>query len=184
MSKIRIVVITGGSGFGKTSIIRELEQLGYITCEEFARMLISQQSREGGILPWVDMKRFQQEVTRLRIGFYRSVRAGQWAFADRGLPDQLAFTRWRGKKPSPEFGTILTDYPYYPVVFVTPPWEEIYLRDKVRTEHFAGAVRLHTLICDCYRERGYTLVEIPKGEAAERACFILQYLKVQRGEIL
>ena len=177
MDKKAIVVVTGGPGFGKSSIIRELEKLGYKTGEEYARALIQQQVSIGGdILPWRDAKRFQIAVMVQRIHFYESVEDGEVAFADRGLPDQLAFFRFRRLRSLRILEENIQKYPYYPVVFIAPPWEDIYSTDEIRDERFEEALLLHQFICDTYRELGYELVAIPQTDADERAGFIVDYM--------
>jgi predicted ATPase len=177
MDKKTIIVVTGGPGFGKTSIIKELATLGYPTGEEYARALIEQQvSVNGDILPWKNAKRFQTEVMEQRIRFYQSVKEGEIAFADRGLVDQLAFVRFRGLRPLRILQENIQKYPYDPVVFITPPWREIYSTDDIRDESFEEAELLHQFICNTYKELGYELVEIPRTNALARAGFILDYL--------
>ncbi|MGV8095187.1 MAG: AAA family ATPase [Mangrovibacterium sp.] len=177
MDKKAIVVVTGGPGFGKTSIIKELATLGYPTGEEYARVLIEQQvAVNGDILPWKNAKRFQIEVMEQRIHFYQSVKEGEIAFTDRGLVDQLAFIRFRGLRPLSILLENIQKYPYEPVVFITPPWREIYSTDNIRDESFEEAELLHRFICNTYKELGYELVEIPKTDAVVRARFIVDYL--------
>jgi len=43
MIEKQIYVITGGPGFGKTSLVEELRRSGYICSGEFARDLIQEQ---------------------------------------------------------------------------------------------------------------------------------------------
>ena len=47
------IIITGGPGAGKTTLINALADAGYPTFAESSRQLIEQQSQlEGGTLPW------------------------------------------------------------------------------------------------------------------------------------
>ncbi len=171
-------MISGGPGFGKTEVIKELRNLGYNTGDEFARDLIARQTKEGGdILPWKDIKTFQEEITKLRIGFYLDAACDKISFSDRGLPDQLAFIRYHGFKPSGRLEEYVERYRYFNTVFITPSWKEIYSRDAIRTETYEEACRIHIHVCDVYRKAGYQLVEIPCQGPSERAVFILEYLK-------
>jgi predicted ATPase len=122
------------------------------------------------------MKRFQKEIMDRRIQFYMSVQGEEIAFADRGLPDQLAFARFHRLKPPKILLENIQQYPYFPVVFIAPPWKEIYSKDMVRDESFEEAERLHQFICTTYRELGYDPVEIPRTDVPERARFITMYL--------
>lgn len=177
MSKKNVIVISGGPGFGKSELIGELKKLGYQTGEEYARSLIQQQMSCGGdVLPWKNMKQFMNEVMEQRIHFYQSVADGTVAFADRGLPDHLAFARYRGMKPPETVLENIRAHPYFPVVFITPPWKEIYSTDEVRQECFEEAELLHQFICGVYRELGYELAELPRTDPASRARFVTDYL--------
>lgn len=181
MNKKKIVVISGGPGFGKSSIVRELGKSGYLTSEEYARVLIQQQVSAGGdLLPWKNMKQFMKDVMERRIHFYQSVQDGVIAFVDRGLPDQLAFARYRGLKPPNILLENIQKYSYFPVVFITPPWKEIYTADEVRSETFKEAERIHQYVCDVYRELGYELVEIPRRNPVLRVRFITDYMNITK----
>lgn len=171
----QIYIITGGPGFGKTELINELRRIGYLCSGEFARDLIKSQQESGGeILPWKNPKLFQREVLKQRIAFFDSVPENSLAFADRGIPDQLAFSRYKG------FGTpeILIEssqlYRYAPQVFVTPPWSQIFENDSIRTESFGEAIEIHQAVLDTYSDLNYQVIELPLLPLKKRVDFILQ----------
>ena len=175
--KNQLFIISGGAGFGKTSIIKELSNLGYKTGDEYARDMIREQEEiDGDILPWEDVKAFQQEVLRKRILFYESVGENEIAFADRGIPDQLAFARFRGFSPKILLKHV-EKYRYADVVFVTSPWEMIFQQDPIRKETFEEASRMHEMVCAVYDELGYKIIELPQVEISERAHFILDFVE-------
>lgn len=177
MIEKQIYVITGGPGFGKTLLVEEMKQSGYQCSGEFARDLIIKQQESGGdILPWKNAKLFQQNILQKRIAFFDSVPEGSFAFADRGIPDQLAFARYRG------FGTpeILNEcslkYRYAPNVFVTPPWPEIFINDTIRSETYEEALRIHEFIVETYIGLNYQIVELPLLPVKQRMEYLLQTL--------
>lgn len=178
MIQKQIYVITGGPGFGKTQLIDELRKSGYLCSAEFARDLIEAQLASGGeILPWKNPKLFQQEVLRQRIVFFESVPDSTIAFADRGIPDQLAFARHK-RFGSPEvLVRNAQKYRYAPLVFVTPPWPEIFVNDTIRTETFEEAVRIHQSVIDTYSGLNYKIIELPLLAVSQRVDFLLQILK-------
>jgi predicted ATPase len=168
-----IIVISGGPGFGKTSLVNVLGTLGLKTGAEAAREIIAEQFLAGGeVLPWLNIGAFQKAVMERRISFWQSVADGELAFCDRAIPDQLAFARFRGVKPSVLLQEKAGIYEYYNEVLVCPPWKEIYTQDEIRQESFREACRLHELICEQYLERGYCLVELPKASIKERIRFV------------
>jgi len=174
-----IVIVTGGPGFGKTSIARELSARGFPVGNEAAREIIAKELSEGSdVLPWKNIKAFQLAVLEQRVAFWQSVIPGQWAFADRGLPDQLAFANFRGFKASPFLISQVEKFHYYSEVFVCPPWFEIYRKDEIRRESFDEACRLHDEICNVYNGLGYQLVILPRLPAKERVEIILAHLQI------
>jgi len=185
MIKKQIYIITGGPGFGKTALINDLRSRGYLCSDEFARDIIEKQMNTGGdLLPWKNPKLFQEEILKLRKEFYESVSVNNFAFADRGIPDQLAFARYKG------FGTpnILNDnaekYRYASIVFVTPPWPEIFINDSIRTETFEEAILIHQDIVDTYCVLKYQIIELPLISVTERSDFILQTInKITKYEL-
>lgn len=172
-----IFIITGGPGFGKTELINELRNIGYSCSGEFAHDLIEQQQAIGGdILPWKKPKLFQQEILKRRIAFFESVKENEIAFADRGIPDQLAFARYKGFGAPEIIANGTREYRYASLVFVTPPWQAIFENNVVRTESFPEAVAIHNTIVETYSSLNYQLIELPLVSVKNRADFILQIL--------
>lgn len=172
-----IVIITGGPGFGKTNLVNAFGRAGYRVGGEGARELIDEQLSVGGeSLPWKNGKAFQQEVITRRIAFFNAVTDGELAFSDRGIPDQLAFARYRGFQNPRVLVENAKKYRYFPVVFVAPPWKEIYRQDQIRTESFEEACQIHEMIVQTYHELEYQLVELPLTTVSKRMEFIQQYL--------
>jgi len=69
-------------------------------------------------------------------------------------------------------------YRYASVVFLAPPWKEIYETDTERKQDFAEAERTFEQMVQVYRECSYTISEPPRTTPAARADFILE--KIQR----
>jgi len=177
MIEKQIYVITGGPGFGKTLLIEELKQLGYVCSGEFARDLIKSQQESGGdILPWKNAKLFQQNILQKRIAFFDSVPHGSIAFADRGIPDQLSFARYRGFRTPEVLIECAEKYRYSTQVFVTPPWPDIFTNDTIRTETFEEAVRIHEFIVKTYVDLNYQIFELPLLPVKQRINYLLQNL--------
>ena len=170
-----IVIITGGSGFGKTEIVEELKMQGRGICPEFARDIISSHNKtDSDLLPWKNLKRFQNEITRRRLNFYLSVdKKSNFVFSDRGLPDQIAFARYHGNTPTHELTDLVNDCRYFQKVFITPPWKKIYVNDEIRKETFEESCCIHKYVLEVYLELGYSIVDIPFGTSSERAKYIL-----------
>lgn len=173
-----IYIITGGPGFGKTQLIEALRTAGFLCSGEFARDLIESQLACGGeILPWKNPKLFQQEVLKKRIEFFESVPEGQIAFADRGIPDQLAFAEYKGFRKPEILVEATKKYRYAGTVFVTPPWPEIYENDPIRTETFEEAEKIDLQIRETYSGLNYRIIDLPLKSVEQRINAILQILE-------
>lgn len=177
MVQKQIFIVTGGPGFGKSELIDELSKLGYLCAREFARELIEQQQKMGGdLLPWKNPKLFQEEILRLRLDFYNAVPDQTIAFADRGIPDQLAFAKYKGFGTPELLKASAEKYRYAPQVFVTPPWREIFVNDSIRGETYEEAVLIHQAILATYLSLKYQIIELPLFSVTERLNYILQTL--------
>lgn len=177
MSEKQIYVITGGPGFGKTRLVDELGQLGYHCSGEFARdLILSQQESGGDILPWKNPRLFQQEILQKRIAFFDAVPDGSIAIADRGIPDQLAFAKYRGFVTPEALIACAQKYRYAPQVFVTPPWPEIFVNDVIRTETFEEALLIHEIIVKTYINLNYRIIDLPLLPVKQRINYLLENL--------
>jgi len=172
-----VYVITGGPGFGKSVLIQKLHELGYPAGGEIARQIIEQQIADGGeLLPWKDALGFEKRVMTERIEFLKSIDNEIVAFSDRGLPDQAAFSRYKGKAVSSQLKEAITANYYAKKVFLTPPWRHIFRNDTIRTETFEEAEKIHHFIVEAYLDSGYELINLPFVSPDERIEFILKSL--------
>jgi predicted ATPase len=172
-----VYVLTGGPGFGKTMLAEKLAESGYRVGHETARTLMEEELKRGGeILPWRNSREFERRVMEERIRFLDKIPAGEIAFADRGLPDQAAFSYYKGRVVSDRLAQAIQCHRYATFVFITPPWLAIYRTDEVRRETFQEACRIHDCVVKAYRENGYRLVELPKMSVDERAQFVIDFV--------
>ena len=98
MDASRLVVISGGPGAGKTTVLLELERRGFRCAGEVARQIIQEQARDGGdALPWGDRERYCMLMLERSIASYRDHAAlNGTTFFDRGIPDTLCYARLIG----------------------------------------------------------------------------------------
>jgi predicted ATPase len=177
MIEKQIYVITGGPGFGKTMLVEALRGMGHFCSAEFAReLIVSQQETGGEILPWKNPRLFQQTILNKRKDFFDSIPEGTIAFADRAIPDQLAFARYKGFGAPEVLVSAASEYRYASKVFVTPPWPEIYVNDPIRTETFDEALQIHQVVVETYRNLNYQIIELPLVPISERVKYLLENL--------
>ncbi|MFD2556442.1 AAA family ATPase [Sphingobacterium tabacisoli] len=175
------IVITGGPGMGKTSIITHLTAQGYHCIPEVGRMIIIEQMRtQGNKLPWVDPLAFAMEMLGQATADYKkrvSQPAGGFTFFDRGIPDIMGYLSICGIAIPPALEEACHNLPYFNKVFITPPWEEIYVNDAERKQSFSEAIDTYEAMKRVYSNLGYTLIEIPKLSIAKRVQFIVSALQ-------
>ena len=174
-----VYVITGGPGFGKTTVLNLLAKRNFQVCEEGARGLL-QTHREINVQTGAENipLDFEKRVAFERLRFLNEIGINSVAFSDRGLPDQIAYSWFRKKQPSSFIEEIVLANRYAPHVFVTPPWEEIYTQDGIRRESFEEAQLIHEQILKAYLKYRYKLVNLPKTNPEMRVRFILNFLGI------
>ena len=99
-------------------------------------------------------------------------------FADRGIPDTLCYARLIGLRETSLIESACRRYRYAPLVFLAPPWNEIYRTDSERKQDFAEAERTYDCMMQVYRECGYETVVLPKATPFARAQFILEQVRL------
>ncbi|MGH9693368.1 MAG: AAA family ATPase [Bryobacteraceae bacterium] len=142
MANDRLFVITGGPGSGKTTLLLELEQRGFLCSQEVARQIIQEQvSTSGDGLPWANMLRYTQLMLDRSVAAYREhTPAPGIVFMDRGIPDAACYARLIGLPPFEDLERACEAYRYNKMVFMGPPWKEIYATDSERKQTYAEAV--------------------------------------------
>ncbi len=176
----RFVVITGGPGSGKTTLIDALEAAGFARTIEAGRAIIRAEVATGGTaLPWGDREAFAGRMLEWERRSYEvasvdaSVRDGP-VFFDRGVPDVAGYRRLVGLPVSAALDEAASRLRYHRRVFVAPPWPEIFHADAERRQDLAEAVRTCEAMRAVYAEYGYEVVELPRATVTERAAFVLR----------
>jgi predicted ATPase len=175
INNAQMFVISGGPGAGKTTLLAELQKLGYSTAPEVARKIIQEQVQTGGdALPWLDKEAFTLLMLQRSIESYlaNAILPGP-SFSDRGIPDALCYARLIGLAAESILDAC-REYRYARLVFLAPPWKEIYTTDEERKQDFAEAARTFENMAEVYEECGYESVILPKTDPAARAQFVLQ----------
>ena len=100
----------------------------------------------------------------------------EFAFLDRGLPDVLAYMDYFDQSYDDEFRKICRDLSY-DLVFILPPWKEIYALNEIRFESYEELEDLHTHLIERYTFFGNPPIVVPRDPVAQRSQFILKKLK-------
>ncbi len=166
------IVISGGPGAGKTTLIEALGKRGYAISEEVSRQLIRQQVQlQSNLVPWKNLEGFAQLALEAMIKDFKNNDA-EVTFFDRGIPDIMAYLEVGGFSVSKDFSMAAQQYRYQTQVLMTPPWLEIYVNDEERWQSFQEAQELYKAIAKVYHSCGYQLLELPKCSVNERVTFV------------
>ncbi len=171
----RLIVLTGGPGSGKTTLIEALAKRGHAVRPEAGRAVIRDQQAIGGEgLPWKNRALFAELMLAADLRGYDEARGlGELAFFDRGLPDIVGYLTLCGL-PVPRHAEVAAErFRYRKTVFIAPPWRAIFGQDAERRQDFAEAERTYEAMARTYPRYGYELVELPQGSVETRVDFIL-----------
>ncbi len=174
------IVITGGPGTGKSSIINELLDRKYVCYEEISRQ-VTLEARKEGIeqLFLTDPLLFSTKLLEGRKQqFIDASKTGtDVIFLDRGLPDVLAYMDYVND-PYPNYFVETCKTYLYDKVFVLAPWEAIFTSDSERYENFEQAIEIHDYLLKTYQRFNYELVDVPFESIEKRTDFILEQLNL------
>lgn len=174
----RLVVVSGCSCGGKTSLLAEMARRGHATQPEPGQAIITEQLASGGEgLPWVNERKFVDLCVVRALRLYRSARASRaTTLFDRSLLDNLAALVRRGAPIPGHWARAIGRYRYSQRVYLVPPWRALF--DRAERQHtFGEAVAEYESLLEFYPEHGYEIVLIPRGTIAERADWLAMQMQ-------
>jgi predicted ATPase len=115
---------------------------------------------------------FEQDLKAFRSRIENS----QTIFFDRSFLDSAALIYDADLREYERIAHLLDTNRFNRTVFVTPPWEEIYIVDKERDQTFKEAVHTYNKPFDWYKSMGYLPKVLPKTSVNTRVDFILNEL--------
>ncbi|MFA5556700.1 MAG: ATP-binding protein [Flavobacteriaceae bacterium] len=178
MQQKEIVLLIGGPGTGKSTLVNILSKRGYVCYPEISRQVILEAQRQGIDQLFLEQPLlFSQKLLEGRINQYKSAlnENENIVFIDRGIPDVLAYMHYIGDTDYPDnFDTACKEHKYTKL-FILPIWDEIYSSDNERYENLEQAKQIQEYLIKTYEDLGYHLIEVPKDTPEKRADFILSF---------
>ena len=174
MQQTNWYVITGAPCSGKTTVIRELEQLGYPVVHEVARAYIDERLQNGETIAQIkaDVLSFERHILYKKIAIEQSLLKEDTVFLDRAVPDSIGYYILEGLDPDDPIQKSRL-WRYKKIFFFDRiPFE----KDPVRSEDDKIASRLDGLLKESYRMLDYEIIFVPLMSVNERVRFILKHV--------
>ncbi len=174
------IVITGGPGSGKTTLISFLLKKGFQCQNEISREVILEAQKKGiDQLFLTDPILFSQKLLEGRLKQFKEIHHFEksYIFYDRGLPDITAYMDFTDVKYPKKFAETCNNN-RYDTIFLLPPWKEIYKQDNERYESFEEAQKIHQCLLKGYKKYSYNVIVVPFGTLESRMDFITNHLAI------
>ena len=173
------VVITGGPGTGKTSVINLLKKK-YPVMKESARLVLARNKLfKDKDAKQASGKKFQEAIWDLEIKHYAQglLKKERVVFYDRGFFDGFAYCQLSHLHNLHE-QVMQGEHIAYDYVFLLDPLpKKYYTNDAKRKESYKEGLAIHQLIASMYRKYGYRLIRVPFATVEQRTAFILKKLQ-------
>lgn len=179
-----IVVVTGGPGSGKTTLVEAFSHLGYPTVPEAAIAVIAELNERLGVEEQKTWRRthrqeFQELVARRQAKNEAELSPGMHAtFLDRGRFDGLAYCHHFGDDIPEVVIKIANEGHYDHVLLLETLPEEIFAErgETGRMSNRTDSLAIRDQIEDIYIKSGFSLVHIPVMPVKDRVRMALDTL--------
>lgn len=177
--KTKKIVVVGGPGSGKSSIINELISRGFTCFEEISREVILEARKNGDDQLFLTQPLlFSELLLKGRHKQYLDAEKSNKTivFLDRGTPDVIAYMDYVNETYPDNF-IETCELTKYNDAYILRPWQDIYKQDNERYETFEEATKIHDYLVKTYTRFGYQLKDVPFGTVSERVDYILNSIK-------
>ncbi len=172
------IVLIGGPGTGKTTVLNALKEKNFFCFDEVSRA-VTLKAQAKGIeqLFLTEPLLFSEMLLEGREEQFLEAQKSKEniIFFDRGIPDVYAYLNYF-KTEYPSLFVDKSKKYAYDLVFHFSPWEEIYITDNERYESFEESIVIDNFLVNTYSELGYKIINVPFGSVDERTNFIINSL--------
>jgi predicted ATPase len=172
------IVLIGGPGTGKTTVLNKLKEKGFFCFNEVSRDVILKAQNKGiEQLFLTEPLLFSEMLLEGREEQFLSAEKRQEniIFFDRGIPDVHAYMNYFKTDFPATFLEKSKQYKYDIIIHFSP-WKEIHITDNERYETFEESSLIDTFLLSAYSELGYKIINVPFGSVDERTNFIINLL--------
>lgn len=172
------IVISGGPGGGKTTIINSLKNLGYFCYDEISRDLIEKSKKNGDQNLFIkNPLKFSKILWEKREEQHRNSiiqKKYDIVFFDRSLLDITSYLEFIGKRNLNLEKKIINFN--YDVVFLIKPIKKFYRKDFSRYEDFNESLKIHDVLKKNYQKH-FKTINVPFKKLSKRLNFIIELCK-------
>jgi len=170
---MKIYVISGGPGTGKSETIKKIGERGHNVIEEAARQIANNDERFiGKSINEINQQQFHDAIFALQVDQIEKLSPeDRIFFSDRGLGDTIAYYNVRELKLSEENLEYAKKFRYKKIFILD--FLDFYEKDELRTEEKEEQEQIHKSIIDVYTQLGYEVIIVPFMSVEERVDFIL-----------
>lgn len=172
------IVLIGGPGTGKTTVLNILKEKGFFCFDEVSRALTLKAQKQGiEQLFLTKPLLFSEMLLSGREEQYIKANKSKEdiVFFDRGIPDVHAYMNYFNTTYSSHFLEKSNQYRYSKIYHFSP-WKEIHTIDNERYETFEESLKIDQFLLKAYTELGYNITNVPFGTIEDRADFIINSL--------
>ncbi|MGK0411892.1 MAG: putative ATPase [Polaribacter sp.] len=172
------IVLIGGPGTGKTTVLNALKAKDYYCFDEVSRDVILKAQKQGiEQLFLTEPLLFSEMLLQGREEQYLKAHKStkEIVFFDRGIPDVHAYMNYF-KTDFPALFLEKSKQHTYDLIFHFSPWKEIHTTDNERYESFEESTEIDIHLTRAYIELGYKIINVPFGSVAARTNFIIHSL--------
>lgn len=182
------IVVTGGPGVGKTTLIDELVAMGYAAVEEVARDIKEMEMDKAKtdpsyipILPETDQEGFNALVVAEQLLREENVKARP-VILDRCLVDPIAYAELSQANIFANAVDLVNQAGYHHKVLMLEPLGS-YQQDKERPETEDQSRAIHEHLRAVYTRMGFKVVSVPSLPIPERVSFVLNHISLECGSV-
>ena len=165
----KIIVLSGGPGTGKTSVINELAK-EFRILPEAAREISNGPRFRGKSIKELDQVAFQEAIFQLQKRQLESAPENEIIFSDRGIGDAIAYGKIHGIGAPRGALEFARNFRYFKVFILDPL--KTYEQDSLRMENREESLKIHRAIEYAYQELKYETITVPVASIKARADFI------------
>lgn len=172
------IVLIGGPGTGKTTVLNKLKEKGFFCFDEVSREVTLKAQKQGiEQLFLTEPLLFSKMLLEGREEQFLKADKSQEniIFFDRGIPDVHAYMNYF-KTEYPNLFLEKSNQYKYDLIFHFSPWKEIHTTDNERYETFEESCLIDTFLTKAYQDLGYKIINVPFGSVLERTNFIINSL--------